>query len=309
MYPQPAPRKGKSVPAGGFMMTAAGAAAPRGGMAYPPPPAWGGRYGSPLASSPSVPQNPTTMSTYGGSTQQTDQMGRVITTTPGSQRPGIDPATGMWTGTGGGQMGSTVIEDPDLIRRSRDLADTQARVSMRPPAAADDGEEDLRKYFSYIKTQFQPPPREAPMDTPARVTGEPEADRRAAEAAEFGRAKDRVAKIARGAGKSLEADMIGRGLVGSGIEARNMRDIVRGGQGDLANVATEQALASLQRRNQVADRNYAGDVSQRSQDIGIGATNLGAGVSQRSQDISAQQNLLSMVPSLAALSRRRVVLR
>lgn len=316
----PLVNKRRQPPPGSIMEMAPGSAAGSGGGlsvprpgglgfgGFAPPPGYGGQYGPQLPTNPTAAQS----SIYGGGRQETDQMGRVITQTgtPGNSNVlHFNPATGMMEPMQ--SSGATTIEDPDALRRRRDLQDYDERLQMehrydKEPQQQVEETMDLRKLLDVLDdNNGGSMPRETPITAPGLVKGEPEADRRAAEAAEFGRAKDRVAKIGRGAIKSMTESSAGQGR--EGIDARNVRDIIRAGQGDLASVATEQALASLSRRNAVADRNYAGDISQRGQDIGVSSTNLGAGVTQRGQDLDARRSLLSLIPGL--VGNRRLVIR
>ena len=60
-----------------------------------------------------------------------------------------------------------------------------------------------------------------------------------------------------------------RGITGSGIEAQRLGKAYEQGVGQISDTAREQALASLQRRYQVSDRNAALSAQKRAQDIGL----------------------------------------
>jgi hypothetical protein len=140
----------------------------------------------------------------------------------------------------------------------------------------------------------QIPPRET---LPPQVKGPSQADRRAGESAAFARAKDRIGMTSQGAGKSLRALMSRRGLAGSGIEAGELGNLVSDARGQLGDVIRDQSIEGLRRDQAVEDRNYAGDISQRTTDMGF---NTG----QRGQDINAEIAKVSQLPSLIALMMR-----
>lgn len=137
----------------------------------------------------------------------------------------------------------------------------------------------------------------APVAPPPRIVGPTRADNAAAEAAAFGRAKDRIGKIGGGAVQSLQRMMSRRGLGGSGIEGKELGGLVEGMRGELGDVVRDQAIEGLKRDYAVEDRNYAGDLSQRGADMGFTTTTRG-------QDIGAAQGRTSQIPALLSLLMR-----
>lgn len=113
---------------------------------------------------------------------------------------------------------------------------------------------------------LEPPPTPTPL--PGRVTGPSPADRQAAEAATYGRAKDKVGQETRASMNALANEMASRGLSDSSFMATGAANILQTGQQELADTNRSQAIDALKRAAEVEDRNYAGDVSQRGQDIG-----------------------------------------
>lgn len=102
--------------------------------------------------------------------------------------------------------------------------------------------------------------------TPGYVSGE-DSGWDAALAAAMGRAKDTAAQAVGAARNALQGNMTARGIAGSGIEAKNERAIQLAGAGQIGaagRVAAEQTAA---RKAAVNDRNYAGNIQQRGQDI------------------------------------------
>lgn len=134
-----------------------------------------------------------------------------------------------------------------------------------------------------------------PRDTmPGRIAPPDKADRAAAEAAAYGRAKDLIGKNQGGALKSLQRSMSARGIRGSGLESAGLSDIVGAAQGQLGQVARDQAIEGLKRDYAVEDRNYAGDINQRAQTMNY-MTN------QRGQDVNFETNRVSLIPALVRL--------
>jgi hypothetical protein len=101
----------------------------------------------------------------------------------------------------------------------------------------------------------------------ARITAPNRADGRAAEAAEFSRAKDRVGLATQGLLKSVGSIADARGIGGSSIEGDLIGSALSGGQGQIADLLRQQAITSLDRDYDVEDRDYAGDITQRGQDV------------------------------------------
>jgi hypothetical protein len=155
--------------------------------------------------------------------------------------------------------------------------------------------------FTRALAQVQPalPNRPAPAQLPARVTGPSPADSAAAEAAQFGRAKDRIGKLGRGSMTALNEEFSARGFGGSNMEASATQNLLSDLQGQEGEVIRDQAIQNLVRQRQVEDRNYAGDINQRGQDIGFTTTTRG-------QDIGAETSRAQMqVPLLQLIAANR----
>jgi hypothetical protein len=194
---------------------------------------------------------------YGSNTQQTEIQARPDGTYLQTQRT-WDPATGTYrtlgsqtgghhqrTITRGAGAGGTELEDLDL-------SDFDAAGNKIPKI----------------------PPRELKP---------PKADRTAAEAAAYGRAKDQIGLNAAAGLKAMQGLMASRGISGSGIEAALSQGIVGDALGGLGEVSRDQAIQGLQRDYAVEDRNLAADVTQRGQDV--------SALTARNRDIMALMEL------------------
>ncbi len=292
--------------------------------------------GMPMPGAPKpAPQNPSTMQTYGGSTQQTDQMGRVITTTPGSAPANgglgsIDPSTGMLSQPYGRTPSSITIEDPDQQRRARDLADYNAR-QLDPygnyigPGAAPratsggggggaggdggaGGGLDANEIMGIIdKLKPDPPParEQAPGLLAREVAPQPVASP-AAKSQGFARAKDNASRVANSAMRNLRSEMVSRGIEGSGVEGQLASNILGETARGVADASFQQERAAEDQAWQAAQLGYQGALSQRGQDLGLAGNNFSGNISQRGQDINAQPNMLALAPTvLSLLSRAR----
>ena len=144
-----------------------------------------------------------------------------------------------------------------------------ADSKLRARASGDLGPVDFDSAWDKTRRMIPPPP----VPAPARVSPISMEDRRAAEAAEFSKAKDIIGRTGRASLKALSGEMRSRGISGSGIEADKIRDIVARSAGDLGGVGLTQAIEALKRQAQIADTNYQGEIGQRGQDIGY-ANNL-----------------------------------
>lgn len=124
-------------------------------------------------------------------------------------------------------------------------------------------------------------------------------DRTAANAAEFGAAKDKVGQETSGALTGLRSALAGRGLLGSGAESRGTTGIIQKGQQELGDTTRQQAVtdADLTQQNAVANLNAG--VAQRGQDI-----------TQRGQDIQREDNIMRAQQAQAELAyqQRQTVL-
>lgn len=143
-------------------------------------------------------------------------------------------------------------------------------------------------------------PNHVPRDAmPGHVQASTPADAAAAEASEFGRAKDRIGRLGRGTLASMQDEFSSRGMGGSGLEAGATTNLLADLQGQEGEVIRDQNIQGLQRKRQVEDRNYAGDLNQRGQDIGF-TTN------QRGQDIDQERNRSQMqIPLLQLIAANR----
>lgn len=92
-------------------------------------------------------------------------------------------------------------------------------------------------------------------------------DEEGARAAAFGRAKEQAGNTANAALKALEGVMSARGLKGSSIEGSATADIIGGGSDDVNDYTREQLMQDLNRAAQIGDRNYAGAITMRGQDL------------------------------------------
>lgn len=102
---------------------------------------------------------------------------------------------------------------------------------------------------------------------PAPIVGPPRADRTAANDAAYGAAKAKIGLQNRASLNSLRNVMSERNISGSGIEAMADADVIGHGQSDLADVVLNQTGAGLARDQAVEDRDYAGGITQRGQDM------------------------------------------
>lgn len=102
----------------------------------------------------------------------------------------------------------------------------------------------------------------------------------AARDAAFGRAKERSGRIARSSLESLYNETAGHGQSGSRVEQGLASGMIERGAGDLQDFTREQMIQDLGRSAQVADRDYAGNLTTRAQNLGI-APSLLAMITQR----------------------------
>lgn len=93
------------------------------------------------------------------------------------------------------------------------------------------------------------------------------AEEEAARNAIFAREKDKIGQIGRGSLDALRGLMSERGMLGGGAEQVGINQILSGQQGQLGDVVREQSIQDLSRAGQISDRNYAGNLTKRGQDI------------------------------------------
>lgn len=129
--------------------------------------------------------------------------------------------------------------------------------------------------WGYSSANGNVPPRESGGD----------ASWGAAQAAAMGQAKDMTAAGVGAARRSMLNNMAQRGISGSGIEAKQDMGIQLAGAGNLGEAWRDTAQQTAARQASVNDRNYAGNIQQ------------------RGQDIQAQQGRLQLLPSLLSLFR------
>lgn len=159
-------------------------------------------------------------------------------------------------------------EDAQAEARRRQMADLMPKLDFSPPGGGGGATVPRPVVAGEAPSGVSMPPADPTVGAQA-------------EAAVFGRAKDKVGQSLRGLMKSLEHRMASRGITGSGIEGAETADILSGGLGQLADVATTQAQSAVTglRHREDAERAAA-------------LTRQGYDVTQRGQDISrqAQQN-------------------
>lgn len=109
-----------------------------------------------------------------------------------------------------------------------------------------------------LRAQMQPPPV-APIAPPNNGVADQA----------FARAKDKTGLLALRRLADSRAQFGQRGMTGSGVEAGVMDSILGDASSGLQDFALGQAQTEADRSYQVADRNYAGALQQRGQDISL----------------------------------------
>jgi hypothetical protein len=97
----------------------------------------------------------------------------------------------------------------------------------------------------------------------------------AARAAAFARAKDINAQTARASLDSLRGIMSERGMLGSGLEAGEIGKTVERAEGGIGEFNRDQLMSDLDRISALEDRNYAGNLTRRGQDLSLKGSLLG----------------------------------
>lgn len=97
----------------------------------------------------------------------------------------------------------------------------------------------------------------------------PAFDETGARAAAFARAKEQAGSTALASLKGLQDVMAGSGLTGSSVEGQGVASIVNGARGDVNDFTREEMIQDLDRAGDVADRNYAGAITQRGQNMSM----------------------------------------
>lgn len=105
------------------------------------------------------------------------------------------------------------------------------------------------------------------QDPTAGGSGGAGADDTAARAAAFGRAKDQAGLTGRASVDALNALLADSGLFGSGFEASGLADIVGQTAGGVNEFTRDQMIMDANRASEVADRNYAGNITKRAQNL------------------------------------------
>lgn len=103
----------------------------------------------------------------------------------------------------------------------------------------------------------------------------PAFDENAARAAAFARAKEQAGQTALASMKSLQNVMAGSGRMGSSLEASGISDVINGAGGKVDEYTRDQLMTDLNRAADVSDRNYAGGLTQRGQDVAMRQSLLG----------------------------------
>ena len=95
----------------------------------------------------------------------------------------------------------------------------------------------------------------------------PAFNEQAARDAAFARAKDQAGSIARSSLDALTGHLQSRGRMGGAFEAEKSGQVIGGAANGLGEFNRDQLMLDLNRGAQVADRNYAGNLTKRQQDI------------------------------------------
>ena len=118
-------------------------------------------------------------------------------------------------------------------------------------------------------------------------------DESAARAAAFARAKEQAGQTGRAALTGLRESLASRGMLGGGAEAVGTGQVVGATGGMINEFTRDQLMSDLQRSGQLADRNYAGGLQARGQDI----LQRGQDLSQQAAQQNYQQSLLGLMRS------------
>lgn len=132
----------------------------------------------------------------------------------------------------------------------------------------------------------------------AQIAPPDPANRAAAEAAQFGRAKDAAGRTGRAAADNLADEMSSRGIAGGGAEVAATGNILRTAQGQIGEANREQAINSLARSEHDEDRNYQGALGQREGDIGQRGQDIGFQTQQQQLQLEAQRQRQATILSL-----------
>jgi hypothetical protein len=181
-------------------------------------------------------------------------------------------------GSGGGNWSSVGVNraSEEASQHAADLREQANAHNLQRSEANEDQTlnrrymiEDQARRSAAMKQAFSEMSSGGGGDLPpiSRVPVGPEGED-VASALAFGRAKDQAGQATRGLLKSVRHNMASRGIGGSGIEGAASMDVLAGGADRVANAGLAEAIARVQRAQSVNDRNYAGNIAQRGQDIG-----------------------------------------
>lgn len=146
-------------------------------------------------------------------------------------------------------------------------------------------------------------------------------DQSASEAAVFGAAKDKVGQTTASALTGLRSALGGRGMLGSGAEYRGTAGTINKGQGELGDVARQQAVTHLGNELDIDKANLGASVTGRGQDMSTATARRGQDmdytlggrgqdITQRGQDIQYEESkaTLAQTKSLQEAAQRQQIL-
>lgn len=102
----------------------------------------------------------------------------------------------------------------------------------------------------------------------------------------FGKAKDQVGSSLQGLMKALGNQFADRGISGSSTAGNTIADTLVKGNGQLAQVATDQAIHDANTANDFAKTQFEGSLTGRGQDIGALESARSAALGERGQDVT-----------------------
>jgi hypothetical protein len=129
----------------------------------------------------------------------------------------------------------------------------------------------------------------------AAIPGVAPIDTSGAEAAAFARAKDKVGQVSQGAITSLRSAAGATGQLGSGAAMRQTGNVINAGQGELGQVARDQAIEGARSAGDTSKFNYSGAVTQRGQDIGAATANRGLDIEAANSRVNQMQGLMALL--------------
>jgi hypothetical protein len=103
----------------------------------------------------------------------------------------------------------------------------------------------------------------------------PGVDEAQARATAFAHAKEQAGQTAMASVKAIEDAMASSGMTGSTVEAAGKGEAINGARMGVNDFTREQLMQDLARAAAVTDRNYAGDIQQRGQDMSMRQSILG----------------------------------